>query len=143
MSKIALFGATGQLGTAILNTLLTDPTLTIIQLIPPATTSQPQVRPETTQLSTRTVDVTTISRGDLARELRCVDVVISTLNGKKALEAQAVIQDAAWDAGVRRFFPSEFGLGMVYRLPGDEYGYGYLHPVFLSLVSCPCLLGRY
>lgn len=143
MSKIALFGATGQLGTAILNTLLTDPTLTILQLIPPATKSQPQVRPETTHLSTRTVDVTTISRGDLARELRGVDVVISTLNGKKALEAQAVIQDAAWDAGVRRFFPSEFGFGMVYRLPGDEYGYGYLHPVFLSLVSCLCLLGRY
>lgn len=72
-----------------------------------------------------------------------MDVVISALNGKKALEAQGGIQDAAWDAGVRRFFPSEFGLGMVYRLPGDEYGYGYLHPVFLSLVPCPCLLGRY
>lgn len=125
MPKIALFGASGQIGAAILKALLTDPSLNTIQILAPGTSSKVPAN-DHPNLSTKTIDLTSAKRDDLAKDLAGVDVVVSALNGK-ALEAQSVIQDAAADAGVRRFYPSEYGSHHIYRKPGDTYG--YIHPV--------------
>jgi hypothetical protein len=53
--------------------------------------------------------------------------VISALNGP-ALETQGTIQDAAADAGVQRFYPSEYGFHQIYRKPDDPMG--YIHPAW-------------
>ena len=126
MPKIAVFGASGQLGTAIINALLSDQTLDTIQIVSPGAKSKVRLDTDIPNLSTKVVDLTTISRKELAGELAGVDVIVSALNGK-ALEAQGLIQDAAWDGGVKRFYPSEYGMHHVYRKPGDTYG--YIHPV--------------
>lgn len=69
-------------------------------------------------------------RGDeLAIALEGVDVVVSALNGR-ALESQVDIQDAAVDAGVKMFYPSECELHHVYQRLGEMAG--YLHPVSFS-----------
>jgi hypothetical protein len=49
-------------------------------------------------------------------------VVVSALNGP-GIASQFTIQDAAADAGVRRFIPSEFGMHHLYRKPDDPAGY--------------------
>lgn len=67
------------------------------------------------------------SRSELAKDLEGVDAVVSALNGS-ALEAQATIQDAAADTGVKRFYPSEFGFHQIYRKPNDPMG--YIHPAW-------------
>ena len=129
MSKIALFGATGQIGRSILSALL-DANFQVLQFITPG--SESRAKPESPSLSTAVVDLGCISRDDLASILSGVQTVICALNGK-SLEAQQLIQDAAWDAGVRRFYPSEFGMHHIYRKPGDTFG--YIHPVRLCLQS--------
>lgn len=131
MSKIALFGATGQIGGSILSALL-DANFQVLQILTPG--SESRAEPESSSLSTAVVDLACISRDDLSAILSGVETVISALNGK-ALEAQQLIQDAAWDAGVKRFYPSEFGMHHIYRKPGDTFG--YIHPVraFLPLLQ--------
>lgn len=125
MHKIALFGATGQIGRAILSALLNSG-FHVVQVISPG--SESRARPESTTLSTNVVDLASVSRNDLASVLAGTEAVISALNGK-ALEAQGLIQDAAWDAGVKRFYPSEYGMHHIYRRPGDTFG--FVHPVHL------------
>ncbi|KAI2486253.1 NAD-binding protein [Pyrenophora tritici-repentis] len=39
-----------------------------------------------------------------------------------------MIQDAAADAGVKRFYPSEYGFHQIYRKPNDPMG--YIHPAW-------------
>jgi hypothetical protein len=63
--------------------------------------------------------------------------VVSALNGP-ALKAQATIQDAAADAGVKRFYPSEFGFHQIYRKPNDPMG--YIHPAWNLKAQCVCFL---
>merc|ERR1712187_985184 len=132
MPTIALFGASGQIGIAILNALLTDSSLNIIQILAPGSSSK---IPESQHpnLSTKTIDLTSAKRDSLAKDLAGVDVVVSALSGK-ALEAQSIIQDAAADVGVRRFYPSEYGSHHVYRRPGDTYG--YIHPMWNIKEQC-------
>jgi hypothetical protein len=48
--------------------------------------------------------------------------VVSALNGP-ALGAQATIQNAADDAGVQRFYPSEYSFHHIYRKLDDLMGY--------------------
>lgn len=129
MPTIALFGASGQIGVAILNALLSDPSLNTIQILAPGTSSKVPEH-EHRNLRTKTIDLTSAKREDLAKDLTGVDVVVSALNGK-GLEAQSVIQDAAADVGVRRFYPSEYGSHHVYQRPGDTGG--YIHPVSLPI----------
>lgn len=126
---VALFGANGQIGDRILNALINvdrpDHEFNIIAFIPPQT--QLQSGHNATNVSTKTFDLTLASRHELASALQGVDAVVSALNGK-ALEAQSLIQDAATDAGVKRFVPSEFGMHHIYRKPGDPKG--YIHPAW-------------
>lgn len=55
--------------------------------------------------------------------------MVSALGGwRSGAAAQFKVLDAAADAGVRRFCPSEYGMHHVYRKPGDPAG--YVHPAW-------------
>lgn len=125
-SKVALFGANGQIGERILEALLSNQShkFQLIAFIPPGTQIS---QSNNSNVSAKEFDLEKLSRESLAKDLRGVEAVVSALNGL-ALEAQATIQDAAADAGVRRFYPSEYGFHHIYRKPGDDMG--YIHPAW-------------
>ncbi|KAF2870755.1 NmrA-like family-domain-containing protein [Massariosphaeria phaeospora] len=126
-NTVALFGADGQIGERILSALLTSKrhTFKVIAFIPPS--GQLPGGTDTTNVVTKTFDLGKLTREDLASNLKGVDAVVSALNGE-ALIAQGTIQDAAADAGVQRFYPSEYGMHNIYRKPGDPQG--YVHPAW-------------
>lgn len=126
--SIALFGANGQIGTCILRALLeSKQNFNIVAIVPPKSPSPEEAKDE--KVSVKELDIINASRQDVAHILKSIDVVVSALNGP-ALEAQKTIQDAAADAGIRRFYPSEYGFHHIYRKPGDDWG--YIHPVSVS-----------
>ncbi|KAH7366654.1 hypothetical protein BKA66DRAFT_561740 [Pyrenochaeta sp. MPI-SDFR-AT-0127] len=106
LTTIALFGANGQIGERILQALNSSNqhSFKTVAFIPPHSNIQQRA-----------------TRDNLATDLEGVDAVVSALNGP-ALEAQGTIQDAAADAGVKRFHPSEYGLHQIYRKPNDPMG---------------------
>lgn len=122
--KIALFGANGQIGERILQALISSKrqTFEIIAFIPPDSELQ-----QSGNVKVKTFDLERATRDSLAKDLEGVDAVVSALNGP-ALEAQGTIQDAAADAGIKRFYPSEFGFHQTYRKPNDPLG--YIHPAW-------------
>lgn len=130
--KIVLLGSTGQIGQSILRALLTKTSHQVVQLIAPQSESTASsinrqfTAEQQGRLTTESVDLLSCSADDLVPYLANVEIIISALNGK-ALQAQPKLQDAGAKAGVRRFYPSEYGMHHVYRPPGDEVG--YLHPV--------------
>jgi uncharacterized protein YbjT (DUF2867 family) len=123
---IALFGANGQIGERILNALLAIKrhTFNVIAFVPPGSGVQ---QLSNAKVEVKTFDAKDATRENIAKDLQGVDVVVSALNGS-ALKAQAIIQDAAADAGVKRFYPSEFGFHHIYRKPNDPMG--YIHPAW-------------
>lgn len=127
---IALIGANGQIGSRILNALLSTKhhTFDIRAFIPPDTSlPEEQIPQNHSNVTVKEVDLTRASRQKLAEDFRGVDAVVVALNGD-ALKAQPTIQDAAADAKVKRFYPSEFGMHNIYRKPGDPWG--YIHPAW-------------
>jgi uncharacterized protein YbjT (DUF2867 family) len=123
-TTIALFGASGQIGDRILNALVSNKRkdFKVVAFVPPGSESQIK-----SSVTTKTFDLNDLTREKLAQDLQGVDAVVSALNGP-ALEAQAIIQDAAADAGVQRFYPSEYGFHQIYRKPNDPMG--YIHPAW-------------
>lgn len=123
-TTIALFGASGQIGERILHALGSNKQkeFKVIAFVPPGSESE-----VSESVTIKTFDIKTLSREQLAQDLQGVDAVVSALNGP-ALEAQATIQDAAADAGVQRFYPSEYGFHQIYRKPNDPMG--YIHPAW-------------
>ncbi|KAL4955762.1 hypothetical protein BDW69DRAFT_192958 [Aspergillus filifer] len=130
MTKIALFGSTGQIGRSILLAILNKSSHSVIQIVRPESKSKAEDVEITTEqkerLTTVALDPLNATVNDLTSTLQGVEIVISALNGP-ALEAQSNIQDAADKAGVRRFYPSEYGMHHIYT---DENGYGHLHPTW-------------
>ncbi|GKZ33508.1 hypothetical protein AbraIFM66950_003410 [Aspergillus brasiliensis] len=131
--KIVLLGSTGQIGQSILRALLTKSTHHVLQLISPqsestaASINKQFTAEQQSRLTTQSVDLLSCTADDLVPYLANVEIIISALNGK-ALQAQSKVQDAGAKAGVRRFYPSEYGMHHVYRPGGDEVG--YLHPMW-------------
>jgi putative NADH-flavin reductase len=125
-TNIALFGANGQLGERILLALLSNNrhTFKVTAFIPPGA-ELPQSN--NANVNVKTFDIEKASREGLAKELSGVEAIVSALNGP-ALKAQSTIQDAAEDAGVKRFYPSEYGSHQIYRKPNDPMG--YIHPAW-------------
>ncbi|KAG9389031.1 isoflavone reductase family protein [Pyrenophora tritici-repentis] len=123
---IALFGANGQISEHILHALVSSKRpgheFTVVAFIQPGTRLQDQ-----NNVVIKTFDVEKATRGELSKDLKGVDVIVSALNGP-ALEGQTMIQDAAADAGVKRFYPSEYGFHQIYRKPNDPMG--YIHPAW-------------
>lgn len=123
-TTIALFGANGQIGERILHALLSSKRkeFKVIAFVPPGSESE-----VSSSVTTKPFDLKNLTREGLAQDLKGIDAVVSALNGP-ALEAQATIQDAAADADVQRFYPSEFGFHQIYRKPNDPMG--YVHPAW-------------
>ncbi|KAL4803337.1 hypothetical protein BDV18DRAFT_162902 [Aspergillus unguis] len=129
MAKVALFGSTGQIGRSIVRGLLNE-NHNVVQVVRPASKSKAEdiavPLDQKKRLTTVTLDVAEASVDELASALDGVYAVVSALNGK-GLDAQVKIQDAADKAGVKRFYPSEYGLHHTYT---DEKGYGQVHPAW-------------
>ncbi|KAL3432555.1 hypothetical protein BDV09DRAFT_126072 [Aspergillus tetrazonus] len=130
MTKIALFGSTGQIGRAILLALLTTTSHEITSIDQPSSENKAKeidVREEEKKrLKAVGINILEASTDELVSILAGVEIVVGALNGK-ALTAQEKIQDAADKAGVKRFYPSEYGMHHLYT---DENGRGVLHPTW-------------
>ncbi|KAI5863711.1 NAD(P)-binding protein [Durotheca rogersii] len=113
ITKVALVGAKGNLGEAVLDRLLsTGFEVTVLS------------RPESTQVFPAAVSVKKVdydSLDSLTDALRGQDAVVSTI-ASAALGKQLLLIDAAAKAGVKRFIPSEFGADTTHEktspLPG-------------------------
>jgi len=123
--KVVLFGSNGQIGEPILEALANCKTQSfdITAVISP-NADQPSAS-KSPNVTVQSADI--FKKQDLVPLLKNADVVISALNGK-GLEAQALIQDVAAEAGVKRFYPSEYGMHHIYRKPGDDTG--HVHPMW-------------
>ena len=131
--KVAVFGS-GQVSRSIVNALAQchKQEFHVIQVLPPwhqppdGQNENSINSSDSRKVETYYLDVTRASQAELVPLLTGVDAVVSTLEGA-ALRAQRAIQDAAAVTGVKRFYPSEFGMHHIYNKPGDDLG--YLHPV--------------
>lgn len=102
--KVALAGATGNLGPAILKALL-DAGFEVIILSRHASTAVDALPKHDNQTI---VKVDYQNTTDLTAALQGVDIVVSTL-ASNAIDSQKPLIDAAVAAGVKRYLPSEFG----------------------------------
>jgi putative NADH-flavin reductase len=140
LKTIALFGANGQIGKKILLALLgcNEQEFNVRCFVPPGTDKGLPIYGGAVhdRTSVVTFDLEKLHLDSLSRDLQGVDAVVSALNGP-ALEAQPMLQDAAAEAGVRRFYPSEYGMHHIYRKPDDPQG--YIHPVSDSDVALHAL----
>ena len=123
--KIALFGANGRVGNALLHSLVAckEQRFDITAFISPASTLRLSSKSEHVQPVN--MNLLTASPEEIATKLRGIDVVVSALGGK-TLHRQRHIQDGAALAGVKRFYPSEFGMCQIPMFPGHE---PFIHPV--------------
>ncbi|KZT09382.1 NAD(P)-binding protein [Laetiporus sulphureus 93-53] len=123
LNTIALFGARGMLGSVILSALLDSP----VQGYHPRITvflrpGKPLKRNLADHPQVLIIELDYFEEGTaLAQHLRGVDAIISALSGP-GISAQYRILNAAIEAGVRRFYPSEYGFHQAYRAPGDPGG---------------------
>jgi hypothetical protein len=102
--NILIIGATGSIGSYVLAALLAEPTFTVTIL--KRASSKPTPLPP----NTRAITVPdTYPTDDLISAFRGQDVVISCLTTLSTADQFRLI-DAAIDAGVRRYVPSEYGL---------------------------------
>lgn len=118
-TKVALFGANGTLGNRILHTLIAYPErpFNLVAFIRPE--SSLKIDHWVSNLTVYGVDLTLIDADSLSSMLAGVDVVVSAV-GSEVLPYQHVIQDAAAKAGVRRFYPSSFGMPQVIRFEAQD-----------------------
>ncbi|CAL5868541.1 uncharacterized protein PFLUO_LOCUS2767 [Penicillium psychrofluorescens] len=102
--NVALAGATGNLGPAILNALLADPRIKVTQLQRAGSKKGTDAR-----APTREVDFTSLD--SLTSALQGEDVLVNTLGfGPAGLDVHLRLIDASLAAGVQRVIPSEFGV---------------------------------
>lgn len=120
-NTIALFGATGMLGSAVLKALLNPPVdkykPTVIAFMRPGKSLDKSLLQSYSQLKSVEVDYPK-GGAALVDKLQGVDAIITVLNGP-GVASQYAILDAAIETGVRRFYPSEYGFHQAYRAPGD------------------------
>ena len=103
-AKVALAGATGNVGLPTLNALLTtDHSIVVLTRKDSNNTSK---IPKSSKITVKEIDYSSVS--DLTTALEGVKVVISTL-ATTVVGSQDVLIDAAIAAGVERYLPSEFG----------------------------------
>jgi NAD(P)-dependent dehydrogenase (short-subunit alcohol dehydrogenase family) len=103
---VALVGATGNLGPAILEQLLAASLkVTVLARVGSAN----KVLALTNSNSVRVREVDYSSHSSVVSALDTVDIVISTLGFANLYEIQRSLIDASIEAGVSRFIPSEFG----------------------------------
>ncbi|KAI1624941.1 oxidoreductase CipA-like protein [Exophiala viscosa] len=103
LRKVVQVGATGNLGAAVLESLISTPSLEVTVLSREGSSSRP-VRPE--EVNVITADYGSVD--SLSAAFQGADVVVVTV-GASGLASQARMIEAAIRARVRRFIPSEFG----------------------------------
>ncbi|KAJ5766033.1 NAD(P)-binding protein [Penicillium nucicola] len=132
---VAVFGANGQIGRQLLRAMnkSKEGQLKVLAFVSPTSDFQVSDFDEASIIEKR-VDLKNITSDHLAKILAShdVNIVVSTL-GNEVISKQGVIQDAAAIAGVRRFFPSEFGM---HQIPWFENKGGYLHPIWDGKMRC-------
>lgn len=120
LKTVAFFGATGMLGSEIFKVLLDtgipDYQPNVIAILRPGKSLDASLANHP-RLKVVHLDFSTASE-ELVGTLRGVDAVVTVLSGG-GVETQYPILEAAIKAGVRRFYPSEFGFHQAYRAPGD------------------------
>jgi nucleoside-diphosphate-sugar epimerase len=130
---VALFGAGGQIGRNILEALVTCKKTRFKRVVCfDKSASGIALFSDESNVTVKEIDLANVSKAELAKDLEGIQAVVSALNGP-ALEAQPKIQDAAADAGVKRFYPSEYGMHHIYRKPagpGSGSDWGYVHPMW-------------
>jgi len=100
--KVAIIGANGNLGPAVLSALLSAPYLTVTVLTRSSSTS-------TYPPSVHTVSISdSLLVHELTNALRGQDALIITIVGTLVTE-QIKLVDAAYSAGVKRIIPADFG----------------------------------
>ncbi|PYI25890.1 NAD(P)-binding protein [Aspergillus indologenus CBS 114.80] len=134
---IALFGANGQVGKAVLEALVhcKDPAFHIIAFVSPNSSFQLRSPEDAiSRVTIKRVDLSLATCDELATILADgkADVAISALGGQ-IITKQGLVQDAAAQAGVKRFYPSEFGMHQVVWLPDEP---AYLHPIWDVKIRC-------
>jgi hypothetical protein len=134
--NVALFGANGNIGNAILHALVAckEKSFHILCIISPK--SELKYFGDRRAIEVRKLDLAIAAEEEIAKVLDGIDVVLNALSGT-VLQRQQCIQDAAAKAGVRRFYPSEFGMHHIPVLP--RHG-PFLHPVCSLSVSYSPLL---
>ncbi|KAF9887312.1 hypothetical protein FE257_010307 [Aspergillus nanangensis] len=128
---VALFGANGQVGKALFKALINckNSEFHVIAFVSPNSSfSLDNYGDGSRNATVKRVDLNEITTHDLAVILADakVDVAISAL-GSNIIQRQGMVQDAAAEAGVKRFYPSEFGMHQVVWLPGEG---PYVHPLW-------------
>ncbi|KAL1612149.1 hypothetical protein SLS60_000372 [Paraconiothyrium brasiliense] len=104
-TRIALAGATGNLGPPILDALLSaSHTVTVLTRLGSTSTSKLRPHPNLT-----ITEVDFASSASMLPALTGVEVVVSAV-AASAMGSQNPLIDAAVQAGVKRFIPAEFGL---------------------------------
>ncbi|KAF7588649.1 hypothetical protein BBP40_005431 [Aspergillus hancockii] len=130
--KVALLGANGQIGNAILHALFSckEQAFDIIAFIPP--NSSLKFYGDARKIAIKDIDLAQATIADLVAAFAGASVLVSALGGK-LLSRQGLIQDAAEIAGVRRFYPSEFGMHHVVQMPNHDV---YIHPTWAQKIRC-------
>ncbi|TKA52601.1 hypothetical protein B0A53_04611 [Rhodotorula sp. CCFEE 5036] len=129
-TRLALFGATGHIGAAILDALLEpsfggyEPHVKVFlrdeTFSDKADSIRKHPRVELVRADFDDVQV-------MADKLKGTEAVVSALNGP-GIPAQDRILDAAAQAGVKRYLPSEYGSEHPWRKPGETWP--RFHPYF-------------
>ncbi|KAH8904968.1 NAD(P)-binding protein [Coniochaeta sp. PMI_546] len=110
--SVALIGATGNVGRLILQALReAQPPFESITVLTRSAGSN--IEADGSNIRVRTVDYS--SRESISTALKGVDAVVSAI-ATQSVETQKAVIDAAVDAGVRFFIPSEFGLANTHPL---------------------------
>jgi uncharacterized protein YbjT (DUF2867 family) len=123
LSNVAILGATGNLGSSILEALLSAKTFKIT-ILTMSSISDPKFTPYQQQ-QLKIIQVDYSNEEQLVKAFGGIDAVIVCINHLQ-LKDQPVIVQAALKAGVKRIIPSEFGLDTT-----DPAVYN--HPVFILL----------
>ncbi|KAL2192615.1 hypothetical protein P885DRAFT_81991 [Corynascus similis CBS 632.67] len=111
--SVAIIGATGNVGSVILKALQeAEPAYRSITLLTRSAASASAL-PRSPNVQVREVDYS--SRESLVAALNGIDAVVSAI-GTRSVDDQKGIIDAAVEAGVRFFIPSQFGLADTHPL---------------------------
>lgn len=110
--SVAVAGATGAIGYSITEALLNDGSYKVRIL-----RKKPESKNEKTELlASKGVEIVYVDynqKDDLVKALKGIDAVVSAVNAKDMVSnfysIQAPLVEAAKEAGVKRFIPSEFG----------------------------------
>ncbi|MEH0110916.1 NmrA family NAD(P)-binding protein [Tersicoccus sp. MR15.9] len=116
---VAVAGAAGDLGGRIVRALL-DRGATVRMLVDAG--ADPARTAESVRLGATTVPVTWAEPASVTAALDGVDAVVSAWNGLRdvIVDRQSVLVDAAVEAGVRRFVPSDYCLDWTRTHRGDN-----------------------